>query len=116
MSKKGNEKIKLKIGQIFRFSKDMEVEKVFGEKEIIPKGAIANVGADKLLHHRNGMIQPISEKTFDIEGYDSNGIANWLWLYIRNFTPVNEELLEDYDSNKDEFIEQLEYALNELGF
>lgn len=113
---KNNNKITLKIGQEFKFTKDMEVEKIFGEKEIIPKGTIANVGADKLLHHRNGMIQPISEKTFNIEGYDSNGIANWLWLYIINFTPVNEELLEDYDSNKNEFIHQLKYALDDLGF
>lgn len=110
------DKIKLKIGEEFVFKDDMKVEKVFGDKEVIKKGTRAYVGADKLLHHKNGMIQPISEKAFDIEGYDPNGIANWLWLYIRNFTPVNEDLLEDYYSNKNEFIEQLEYALDELGF
>ena len=111
-----SEKIKLKIGQEFRFAKDMEIEKAFGRKEIIPKGTVAFVGADKLLHHKNGMIQPISEKIFDIEKYDTEGIASWLWLYIRNYTPVNEELLEEYDSNKNEFIQQMEYALDELGF
>lgn len=109
-------KINLKIGQDFKFKKEMEVEKLFGNKEIINKGSIAVVGADKLLHHKNGIRQPISEESFDIQGYDVTGIAKWIWKHIKYSTPIDEEVLEDYDIDEIEFISEIEYALTELGF
>lgn len=54
-----SEKKTYKIGQILTSNCEMEVEKMFGEKVVIPKGNKVIIGADNLAHHlRNGMIQP----------------------------------------------------------
>lgn len=105
-----------KIGQILTSNCDVEIEKALSaEKVIIPKGSKIIVGADKFAHHlRNGMIQPFAEGT-EIKGYDTNGLAEYLYMYLRNHFEI-DEILEGYDDTKERFIEEIEYALEEIGF
>ena len=103
------------IGQRIRFTKDIEVEKCFGTKDVIKKDTVAWIGADNLIHHRNGMIQNFADKE-EIKGYSVEGLADYIWLYIRNNTCVNEELLEDYDDSSENVKESIIDALEELGF
>lgn len=105
-----------RIGQILTSNKDIEVEmELSGEKKIIPKGNKIIVGADKLAHHIvDGMIQSFSEGT-EIKDYDANGLAEYLYMYLRNHFAI-DEMLDDYDDTKERFIEEIEYALEEIGF
>lgn len=108
--------MKYKIGQILTSNQDVEIEKALsGEKVIMPKGNRIIVGADNLAHHIiNGMIQPFSEGT-EIKGYDVNGLATYLYTYLRKHFPI-DEMLEEYDDTKERLIEEIEYALEEIGF
>ena len=105
-----------KIGQILTSNQYEEIEKALsGEKVIIPKGNKIIIGADNLAHHiSNGMIQLFPEGT-EIKGYDTNGLAEYLYICLRNQFPV-DEMLEDYDDTKERFIDEVECALKEIGF
>ena len=105
-----------KIGQILTSKEDLEVEKALsGEKVIVPKGNKIIIGADKFAHHiRNGMIQPLQEGS-EVKGYDASGIAEYLYIYLRNHFEI-DDMLENYDDTKERFIEEIEYALEEIGF
>ena len=105
-----------KIWQILTSKEDVEVEKALsGEKVTIPKGNKIIIGADKLAHHiRNGMMQPLPEDS-EIQGYDASGIAEYLYTYLRNHFEI-DEMLEGYDDTKERFMEEIEYALEEIGF
>lgn len=105
-----------KIGQILTSNQDIEVEKALSEeKVIIPKGNKIIIGADKLVHHlKNGMIQPLA-KDLQVEGYDCNGIAEYLYMHLRNHFEI-DEMLDMYEDTKDRLIEEIEYALDDIGF
>ena len=105
-----------KIGQILTSNTDVEVEKVLsGEKVVIPKGNKIIIGADKFAHHiRNGMIQPLQEGT-EVKGYDAKGIAEYLYTKLRGHFEI-DEMLENYDCTKKEFISEIEWYLNDIGF
>lgn len=105
-----------KVGQILTSQEDVEVEKALsGEKVIIPKGNKIIIGADKLAHHiRTGMMQPLPEDS-EVHGYDASGIAEYLYTHLRRHFAI-DEMLEDYDDTKERFIEEMEYALEEIGF
>ena len=105
-----------KIGQILTSKEDVEVEKALsGEKVTIPKGNKIIIGADKLAHHiRTGMMQPLPEDS-EIQGYDASGIAVYLYTYLRNYFEI-DEMLECCDDTKERFMEEIEYALEEIGF
>ena len=105
-----------KVGQILTSKEDVEVEKALsGEKIVIPKGNKIIIGADNLAHHiRNGMMQPLPEGS-QVKGYDASGIAEYLYTYLRNHFEI-DEMLEDYDDTKERFMEEIEYALEEIGF
>ena len=104
-----------KIGQILTSNCDVEVEKALsGDKVIIPKGNKIIIGADMFAHHiRNGMIQPLAKDAV-VKGYDSEGIAEFLYTWIGKYFPL-EEMLDGYDITEKEFIEEIEVALNEIG-
>ena len=108
--------MKYKIGQILTSKADVEVEKALsGEKIVIPKGNKIIIGADKFAHHiRNGMIQPLQEGA-EVEGYDTNGIAEYLYAKLRCHFEI-DEMLESYDCTKTEFINEIEYCLDDIGF
>lgn len=107
--------MKYKIGQILISSRDVEVEKALsGEKVIIPKGNKIIIGADKLAHHiRDGMIQPLEDGS-EVDGYDDTGIAEYIFMCLKAHLPI-DEWMEDYEISKDEIIEEIECALDEIG-
>lgn len=105
-----------KIGQILTSKADVKVEMALsGETKVIPKGNKIIIGADKFAHHiRNGMIQPLPEDD-KVEGYDTTGIAEYLYIWLKNHFPI-DEMLKDYDEDKSKFIDEIECALDEIGF
>mgnify|MGYP006926706416 CR=1 FL=1 len=108
--------MKYKIGQILTSKVDTEIEKpISGERVKIPKGNKIIIGADKMAHHlKNGFIQTLQNND-EVDGYDCKGIAEYLYTYMRNRFEI-DEMLENYDDTKKRFIEEIEYALNEIGF
>lgn len=104
-----------KIGQILIAKKDIELEGVFGTKKAVKKETKIYIGADNLAHHKDGTIQPLGDNT-EVKGYSIIGLADFIWLYIRNFTPIDESVLEDYDETSDCVKEAIMDALEELGF
>lgn len=102
------------IGQILTANKDIEIERCLETKDIIKKGTKIYIGADNFAHHRDGTIQPLGEH-IEVKGYSVSGLAEFIWLYIRNNTPINEELLADYDETPDCMKEAIMDALEELG-
>lgn len=103
------------IGERIRFTKDVEVEKCFGTKDVIKKGTVAYTGADGFIHHKNGMIQKFADDE-EVKGYSVKGLAEFVWLYIRNNTCVDENLLGDYDDSSENVKDAIMDALEELGF
>lgn len=105
-----------KIGQILTSKEDVEVEKALsGEKVVIPKGNKIIIGADRFAHHiRNGMIQPLREDA-KVEGYDARGIAEYLYMKLNGYFEI-DELLESYDFVKQDFINEIECYLSDIGF
>lgn len=103
-----------KIGQIITSKEDVEIEKALsGEKVKIPKGNRVIIGADKLAHHiRNGFIQPL-RKGATVEGYDTAGIAEYIYITLRNHFPL-EEMMDGYEITKQEVTNEIEYALDEI--
>lgn len=103
-----------KIGQILTSKEDVEIEKaISGEKVTIPKGNKVIIGADKLAHHiRNGYVQPLAEGS-TVNGYDTNGIAEYLYIVLRNHLPI-DEMMEDYEISKQDIIDEIECALDEI--
>ena len=104
-----------KIGQILTSNKDIVVEKaLFGDKIAIPKGNKIIIGADKLAHHiRDGMIQPLADSS-EVKGYDSSGLAEYIFMCMKAHLPITE-WMEDYEISKNEIIEEIEDALDEIG-
>lgn len=102
------------IGQVLTAQKDIELEEALGTKRTIKKGSKIYIGADNFAHHRDGTIQPLGENA-DVKGYSVSGLAEFIWLYIRNNTPVDEYLLEGYDETSDCIKEAIMDALEELG-
>lgn len=105
-----------KIGQILTSTKDVAVKKALSnETVIIPKGNKIIIGPDKLAHHlRNGMVQPLC-KDDTVEGYDAEGLAEYLLLILKAHFPI-AEMLEDYDLEEKELKDEIEYALDDIGF
>lgn len=105
-----------KIGQILTSNQDVEVEKALsGEKVIIPKGNKIIIGPDELAHHMyNGMIQPLGEN-IEVKGYDAAGIAKYLCFALGTYFPL-EKMLEEYGFDMDALQDELEYALDDIGF
>ena len=102
------------IGQVLTAKKDIEIERCLGTKATIKKGDKIYIGADNLAHHKDGTIQSLGENA-EVKGYSVSGLADFIWLYIRNNTPINEEILEEYDETPDCVEEAIMDALEELG-
>lgn len=107
--------MKYKIGQILTSNRDVEGEKALsGEKVVIPKGNKIIIGADKLAHHiRDGMIQPLADGS-EVEGYDDTGIAEYIFICLKAHLPI-DDWMEEYEISKDEIVEEIECALDEIG-
>ena len=102
------------IGQVITANRDIEIERYLGTKDIIKKGTKIYIGADNFAHHNDGTIRPLWDYT-KVNGHSVNGLAEFIWLYIRNNTPVDEDLLKEYDETSDCIKEAIMDALEELG-
>ena len=105
-----------KIGQLFVVKSDIPVEMALsGETKVVRKGSKVIIGADKLAHHFDGCIQPLSKDAI-VEGHDATGLAEWITYCLYNAIPWLTEALEDYDVNAEEVQSAIEGALEEIGF
>lgn len=103
------------IGQVLVANQDIELERgITGEKVAIRAGTKTYVGADRFAHHTNGFIRHFPEST-SIEGYDVDGIAEWVFNYIYRQLPL-DVALEEAEISHEEFKEYIAEALQELGF
>ena len=110
------EKVIFSIGQKITLKEDMEVEGCFGTKKKYKKGMVGFIGADSKLnavHWANGDIQVLENFT-QRKGYSVSGLAEWIYMYISRELPI-DEMLEDYDVEKETFMEDIADALEELG-
>ena len=114
IERRSNMKV-FKIGQILTSTKDIVLEHALsGEEVTIPKGSKVIIGADKLAHHmQDGMVQSFKEE-IEVSGYDSAGLAEYLYLCLQKRFPL-DEMLENYDCTKDEFVETIESCLDDIG-
>lgn len=103
------------IGQVLAAQQDINVERCFGTKDVIEKGTKIYIGADNFVHHEDGTIQPLGEDV-EVNGYSVSGLADFIWTYIRIFTPVDEHYLEEYEETPDCVKNAIMDALEELGF
>lgn len=105
-----------KIGQIVTANQDIKVEKALsGDVVTIKKGSKIIIGADNFAHYfSTGMIQPIS-KAVKIEGYDTEGLAGYLFDYLKFQFPL-DEFCENYDVSDRSFKDDIACALEEIGF
>lgn len=103
-----------KIGQILVFKKDVKVEKALSnEIVVIPKESKAIIGADNLAHHlSNDMMQPLGDA--EVSGYDAAGLAKYLIMSLKSHFPI-DEMLENYDIEEKELMDEIKYALNDIG-
>lgn len=105
-----------KIGQILTSKYETELETtISGKKVKVPAGNKVIIGADKLAHHlRNGMIQPLA-KSARVSGYDTEGLAEYLTFWLKNSYHM-DEFFKDNDIEERNLKEELESALEEIGF
>lgn len=105
-----------KVGQILTLQKDVEVERCLGgEKMVIPKGNKIIIGQDKLAHHiKTEMVQPLGDDA-EVKGYDADGLAEYIFMDLKSFFPIRE-WMEGYEIKEKEIINEIKYALEEIGF
>ena len=103
-----------KIGQILTVKKDFELEGIFGTKFPVKKGSKIWIGADNLAHHLDGKIQPISSES-TVKGYCTEGIAERVLTQLQCKFPI-DEFCDDYEISREEIIEEIQYALEDIGF
>lgn len=91
--------------------------KLLKEEITIPEEEKIIIGADKLSHHiGNGMISPIGGDS-TVEGYNAEGIAKYICLFLRAHLAFDlDEMLEEYDLTMNELADEIQYALEEIGF
>lgn len=105
-----------KVGQLFVVKSDIPIEMALsGETKVVRKGSKVIIGADKLAHHFDGCIQPLS-KDATVEGYDATGLAEWIMYCLHNEIPYLTEDLGDYEVSAGEVKYAIESALKEVGF
>lgn len=105
----------LRVGQILVSKEDHVVETCLGNERKIPAGNKIIIGADRLAHHiKTGMVQGLGAE-FKVEGYDTEGIAKYLWLWLNTRFPL-ADALQGYDLAREDFVGEVEIALDELGF
>lgn len=103
------------IGQILTLQKDIGLSGALGIKKTVKKGTKIYIGADNFAHHKDGTIQLLGNGA-EVKGYSASGLADFIWLYIRNFTSIDENVLEDYDETPECVKTAIMDALEELGF
>lgn len=106
------------IGDVFEVTETYKGKSVLSNEEVtIPEGEKIIIGADKLAHHiGSGMISPIEEDS-TIEGHNAKGIAKYICLFLRAHLAFDlDEMLEGYDFTMNDLVDEIQYALEEIGF
>lgn len=106
--------MKYNVGQVIKIKEDFEIESALGNPKTIKAGTKVYVGADNFTHMLNGMISPIG-KDSEVEGYSVKGMADFIYELVSARLPI-DDMLEDYDIEIEDFKENIEDALEELGF
>lgn len=108
--------MKYRIGEILVSEEPTVIETALsGRKITIPKGNKVIIGPDKFAHHiRNGYIQPLQSEAI-VEGYEPNGLAEWIFTYL-NINLDLDEMLMEFDKTEESFKEKIAEALQEIGF
>lgn len=112
-----NDKIIYGIGQILTYTQDVETHRVLSDKpEIIKKGTKIIVGADGFVRYPDGSIQKLDEDV-EVSGYSTEGLASFIFTYLRNNVYGFSEMLEEWeeDITEDHIKENIADALEELG-
>lgn len=110
--------MKFSIGDVFEVTEDYKAKAVLSNEGVsIPKGEKIIIGADKLAHHiGSGMISPIGKDSI-VDGYNAEGIAKYICLFLRSHLAFDlDEMLEGYDFTMNELADEIQYALEEIGF
>lgn len=104
----------LKIGQIFVNNEDQVLESCLGNKRTVPAGSKIIIGADGMAHFiKSGMVQKLGDD-LKVKGYDTEGITEYLWMWLNTQFPL-EDALQGYEVSKKAFTGEIEDALDELG-
>lgn len=104
---------KYNIGQILIIKEDVELEGFLGNKKKVRAGTKVYIGADNFAHYPDGTLQTLG-KEIKIQGYSVKGISEWLYMWLSTRLPL-DDFLDDYEISKEDFKEEIEDALEELG-
>lgn len=103
-----------RVGQILVSKKKHTIETCMGNELTIPKGNKVIVGADGYGHHlTSGLIQSLGDAK--VEGYDTEGIADFLWERLSARFPT-DEWIAGWDLTDAMILDVIECALDDLGF
>ena len=105
----------LKVGQEIVITKDFTLKSCLGTKVLeVKKGDKAYVDRNGCVHYitgqARGMIQNVNA---EINGFDYENISKIIFNRLGNIYNINE-LLDDYDIDKDRVIEEIEDVLIEI--
>ena len=101
-----------KVGQILEYTKDYYL-KGLGGRVKIPKGQKVIIGADGFAYHTDGSFQPLGDAI--AKGYDTEGLANYIYAKISVYFPL-DEMLEENDIAEEDFVDEIVCALEAIGF
>jgi hypothetical protein len=105
--------MKYNIGQMLKYKNDTELEGCFGTKKTFKSGTKMFIGVDRYAYHLDGTARSLGEEDV-VEGYSTEGLAEWIYIWLRNEFPL-DEFFDDYDVSKNKFEERIAEALEELG-
>ena len=124
--------MKYKKGQCLRTTEDIELRTMICEKPVkVKKGTLVYIGCEKtpFVHfgNVNGKMMSLWKNAELEEGFDTDGIARWLYEYLRVHFELDEMLgwyhgikedpedLETFEEEKKRFLDEISYALDDLG-
>lgn len=93
------------------------VLKLLNEEITIPEEEKIIIGADKLSHHIGQRYDFSNWEDSTIKGYNAREIANYICLFLRSHLAFDlDEMFEGYDLTMNELADEIQYALEEIGF
>lgn len=106
------------IGQMLTLKEDRELKgEISGTVKNKKAGTEVFIGASqrlKMAHYINGDVEILPDDT-EIKGFSAKGLAEWLYIWLRNRFEI-DEMLDNYEDSKENFTEKIVEALEELGF
>lgn len=109
--------MQLKIGQIMTCQKDFTIDtEISNTKLNIKKGDKCIVRSDKVVKYLNGeasgKLQALSQ-SFEVRGYDIDGITKQIIKELRWSLPL-DEMMEDYHIEEEEVQDAIFCALRDI--